>query len=308
MRSRPDHSSARPARPAWNVSQATNATPILITLFFPAAPPTGTTVTITGALGNTAANGVWTASQLPPAPNYLFNLTLNGSVGNGAYTADSALLYIGALVDIWYGVTAIGPDGTESFITTAFTTWATGDATSRVITWTAAPNATSYKVYKGFSSSALGFIGSTAGLEFTDVAGAPGTTGMTPDLTNTAPVPNDPFSGAGNWPAAVGYFQERQVFGGTNNNPETLYGSRTGDYGNFTVSSPLQDDDEVEATLVSRKVNSHPSYRRRRHADRANVWRGMGRQRGPSRHHPTDGSEREELHEARLEYAGPDRD
>ncbi len=66
------------------VHDATNATPIVVqsvghTLF------TGAQVSISGATGNTAANGNWTVTVVDDD-----HFSLNGSIGNGVYDADSA--------------------------------------------------------------------------------------------------------------------------------------------------------------------------------------------------------------------------
>lgn len=75
--------------PTFVISAATNATPIQITTSTPHTLVNGATVTITGAVGNTAANGTWVITFLNTT-----QFTLNGSVGNGAYTANSATLFI----------------------------------------------------------------------------------------------------------------------------------------------------------------------------------------------------------------------
>lgn len=58
------------------------------------------------------------------------------------------------------------------------------------------------------------------------------------------------------WPAAVIFFQNRLFFGNTSAEPLTLWGSKTGDYINFGVSSPVEDDDAVSLPLVSENVNA----------------------------------------------------
>lgn len=57
-------------------------------------------------------------------------------------------------------------------------------------------------------------------------------------------------------PACNSFYQQRRVFGASNNAPETLWFSKTGDYDNFDVSFPLRDDDGITATLVSQQVNA----------------------------------------------------
>jgi hypothetical protein len=64
------------------VTNATNATPIQITTSVANALVTGQTVTISGVVGNTAANGTFVITRIDST-----NFTLNGSVGNGAYTS-----------------------------------------------------------------------------------------------------------------------------------------------------------------------------------------------------------------------------
>lgn len=57
------------------------------------------------------------------------------------------------------------------------------------------------------------------------------------------------------WPQAVGFYQERIVFGGTPKEPQTIWLSKTGDYYDFGMSSPIVDDDSISATLAARQVN-----------------------------------------------------
>jgi len=64
------------------ISGATNATPIVATLAASHGYAVGDMIYVTGVGGNTAANGVWRISVV--ATN---DVTLEGSVGNGAYTS-----------------------------------------------------------------------------------------------------------------------------------------------------------------------------------------------------------------------------
>ena len=63
------------------VSDATNATPIVLTTAFNHGVVTNDRVEVAGVLGNTAANGTFTAEQVTAT-----TITLTGSVGNGVYT------------------------------------------------------------------------------------------------------------------------------------------------------------------------------------------------------------------------------
>lgn len=55
------------------------------------------------------------------------------------------------------------------------------------------------------------------------------------------------------WPRTVAFFEDRLIFGGNTSQPDTIWGSVTGDYQNMTEG--INDDDAVEFTLTSRQVN-----------------------------------------------------
>lgn len=63
------------------ITGATNASPIVVTSAAHGLT-TGTQVTLTGVLGNTAANGSWTITVIDAN-----TFSLNGSTGNSAYTS-----------------------------------------------------------------------------------------------------------------------------------------------------------------------------------------------------------------------------
>lgn len=56
------------------------------------------------------------------------------------------------------------------------------------------------------------------------------------------------------FPRSIAYFEERMFFGGTAGSPQTVWGSKTGDWDNFLVGS--KDDDALEFTIASDTVNT----------------------------------------------------
>ena len=66
--------------------------------------------------------------------------------------------------------------------------------------------------------------------------------------------PSPGLSGANNRPSVVSFFEQRLVFGNTNNNPQTLFFSKNGDYDNFAVGT--NDDDALIYTIASNQVNA----------------------------------------------------
>ena len=66
--------------------------------------------------------------------------------------------------------------------------------------------------------------------------------------------PSPSLSGANNRPSVVTFFEQRLVFANTNNNPQTIWFSKNGDYNNFTVGTA--DDDALIYTIASNQVNA----------------------------------------------------
>ncbi len=127
------------------------------------------------------------------------------------------------------------------------------DTNNIAITWAEAANAQRYAVYKD-DNGLYGLLGETEDLTFTDDGS------KAPDMNSTPPRTREPFRGTDNAPAAVGYFGQRRIFGGANNRPDTNDFSRTGDQGNFTMSTPARADDALRVTLTSLEVNEIRHY------------------------------------------------
>ena len=67
------------------------------------------------------------------------------------------------------------------------------------------------------------------------------------------------LSGANNYPKCVSFFEQRLVFAGTNNNPQSLWFSKSGDYENFTTGTA--DADAMIYTIASNQVNAIESIK-----------------------------------------------
>jgi len=145
-----------------------------------------------------------------------------------------------------YKVTAVSEDGEESIASSAV-----DGAASQQTTWSAVTGAEYYNVYKdGNGSGTYGWIGQADSAQFTEP-----TATIEPDYTTTPPSTKNPFSGAGDYPGVCTFFEQRLVFGRTNNNPQKLWGSVVGSFENMNKSSPLRDDDSYSFTINARQVN-----------------------------------------------------
>lgn len=179
--------------------------------------------------------------------------TLSFSPTQAAPTAVTITPSAAGGVSYTYAVTAIASDGLEqSLVATATNAACTALSGSvfNTITWTNAAGAVRYDVYR-LLNGVYGYVGQsgdgTAGFKDDNIA---------PDFTQTPPIANDPFVGAGNYPAAVGYHRGRRWFAGTTNKPQNLSATRAGTEKNLTYSIPTQDDDAINVRLTSKRANS----------------------------------------------------
>lgn len=120
-------------------------------------------------------------------------------------------------------------------------TTASAEPVDNTVSWSAITNASRYAIYRE-SNGVFGLVGETTTTSYRDVAGVI-------DLTISPPEYTDPFRTADNYPSAVGAFEQRQVYGGTNNAPDKSFFSQIGNRNNFNISTPVQDSDAITATL-----------------------------------------------------------
>lgn len=150
-----------------------------------------------------------------------------------------------------YVVTAENDAGEESLASAVATTTTSNSTNDNTITWSAVTGAVNYNVYK--LKGVYGFIGRTSSLTFTDK-------NIAPDTGDSPYEARDPLSSAGNYPGAPGYYEQRRLFGGTANNPDTSYYSVTAAANNMSISYPGKDDDAITAALPATKVNEIRHY------------------------------------------------
>lgn len=150
-----------------------------------------------------------------------------------------------------YVVTALDADGTgesvaSSEVSAGGNLFETGGKVT--ISWSAVAGASRYNVYK-LSGGLFGYIGQTAGLSIVDdnIAG---------DLSKTPPLYENAFSGAGNYPGAVSYFEQRRAFAGTTNKPQNVWMTKSGTESNMSYSLPVRDDDRISFRIAAREANT----------------------------------------------------
>jgi hypothetical protein len=151
-----------------------------------------------------------------------------------------------------YVVTAVDEAGIESLASVEISVTAKSLSQTGGIrlSWGTVVGATYYRVYKDPSvgTGIYGWIGDSNNNSFDDYNIAP--------ITSDAP-PEDrqPFSGVGNKPSTVTYYQQRQVFANTNNEPQVTYTTQVNNFNSLRTSNPARDDDAVTFTIAAQQVN-----------------------------------------------------
>lgn len=186
----------------------------------------------------------WTISDASLVPSIAAPASATATYTGGASSGTSIF---------WtYQITAVIDNGgviEESLPVTSNAVLVYLSAPFTTVTWTAVPGASYYNIYKDNAGAGVfGFTGRATTTGFSDI-------NITPTKTDTPPTGTDPFVGAGNYPSAVAYYQQRLVYASTDNKPQTLWFSRPGAFNNFGYSFPVKDDDAITWTLASNEVN-----------------------------------------------------
>lgn len=114
------------------------------------------------------------------------------------------------------------------------------------ISWSAVSGAERYNVYKK-KNGIYGWIGQTPDLSFID-------DNIGPDVTDTPPENRNPYGSSDNYPGAVMYHEQREIFGGTINNQNAVEATQIGRYNNMNRSRPTKADDSWSFGIVAEDV------------------------------------------------------
>lgn len=169
-----------------------------------------------------------------------------------APTGVTATAFVGAASNNYhYVVTSVATDGGDQSLTSSSATCVNNLLTTGAynrVAWSAVTGARRYNVYK-LSNGLYGYIGQTTDVQFDD-------NNITADVSLTPPEAYDPFSGSGNYPSAVTYFEQRRVFAGTTNKPQNIWMTRSGTESNMSFSLPTRPDDAINFRVAAREANT----------------------------------------------------
>ena len=150
-----------------------------------------------------------------------------------------------------YVITAIAADGVGESEASAEASVASNlfeTGCTNTITWATVAGALRYNVYK-MQGGVYGYIGRTDTLSMVDNS-------IAADLSKTPPTYDPVMAAAGDYPAAVSYFEQRRCFAGSTNKPQNILMTKSGTESNMSYSLPIRDDDRISFRVASREANA----------------------------------------------------
>jgi len=194
-------------------------------------------------------------------PNQLYLMNYSGGnllwESTGTYSAYGSIQYGTQIFNITndYVVTAVAADGIQQSAISAMVSVLNNldvDGSYNTITWEPGP-AGAVPVYQFYVYRKLnglyGYIGTTLAstLSFCD-------NNIAVDMSITPPLYDPVFASPGNYPGAVSYFQQRRAFGGTLNQPQNLWMTKSGTESDMSYSLPVLDTDRVAIGIAVREM------------------------------------------------------
>lgn len=269
----PVYELSRTAHAAWTFTAPTFAPSVSAPTGISATADTTGTVTVSYTV--TAIDATTSEESLrgtDNAPKTIVGASQVNPVGLGiighGYSSD-AEIYVSGVLGMTeinnrrFSITIVDADNIQlnGEDGTAYTGYAGGGTTRKTsakitnsaatkdntISWTPVTGASQYFIYRS-TSGVFALIGTTTGVSFKD-------DNKSADASSTPPVDSNPFRLPGQYPGCAGYFEQRRVFGGSTDKPDTSNFSQTGNFSNFTRSQPGQAGDAITATLASQEVN-----------------------------------------------------
>lgn len=161
-----------------------------------------------------------------------------------------------------YFITAVnGTTGEESLVTrgSAVSAHTPSEAQPDGLTWPAVTEATEYRIYQTIDdppstlplegeATAAGWIATVTDTAFSNP-------GIVPDFTQNPPIAFTGFASTNDYPSVTGFYQQRQLYANTNNDPEKVWASQVGNFRNMNARIPLTDDQPVSFIMASATVS-----------------------------------------------------
>lgn len=124
----------------------------------------------------------------------------------------------------------------------------------RTVTWNTVDGASSYLLYIQLTEGGDIYSISVTGTSFAD-NGSAWPSYPTDTYSSNASAVDGVFDAAGEYPSAVGAFQQRLIFGGALNAPDVVQASRVASPDTFFASDPIVDSDAMSWRQVGQRLN-----------------------------------------------------
>lgn len=175
------------------------------------------------------------------------NWTIGATSVAPSIAAPTGLATDSAGTAAYYKVTAVSSTTFEESLPTS----AVGDdgVAGVTLTWNVVAGAREYNIYKALPNKPYGYAGTATSNTWTD-----STSAINADLSEPPPENPGYFGSSGNYPAAVGYYQQRRIFAGSTNEPERVWASQVGLYSNFANHFPSLSADSLAFDLAGDSV------------------------------------------------------
>lgn len=196
----------------------------------------GQSVTITGVSGMTEVNDRVFIVASKTANDFELqgedSTSYTGYISGGIATRNSAVQPIGSGAGDFektytYVVTTVDDSGVESLASdsASLITDSLSVTAGVRLSWDAVAEADYYRVYKdpSVNSNIYGWIGDSKTTSFDDY-------NIAPITSDSPPQDRQPFTGADDKPSTVNYYQQRQVFANTTNEPQAVFTTQTANF------------------------------------------------------------------------------
>jgi hypothetical protein len=171
----------------------------------------------------------------------------------GAKKSDGSASPAQLVTPYTYYITAVDADGKESELSPgadidgpSANNWQSGDYIA--LAWNAVSGAKEYRVYRASYGGLPGYVTTAGGTSCNDC-------NTEASFSEGVPKYENPFPDK-DYPGLVALYEQRLLLASTPKRPQTIWLSKSGDYGNFAKYKPLVDDSPIELTVASEEVSA----------------------------------------------------
>lgn len=151
-----------------------------------------------------------------------------------------------------YKVAAVSSNGIEESIPSNILRCSTNNLFAQdaynEFSWLAVTGAQSYNVYKSIDGGLYAYIGNTEQTSFID-------NNIAPEFSKTPRILDTVLETSNYYPNCATYYQQRKVYGGSINEPQTIRMTVTGSQNDMSYSLPIKDTDRISFQIAALELS-----------------------------------------------------